>query len=143
MPQGTFDRTLYNMYPPPKTKPITPMKPTHHPTMRVSRKGITFSREAAQLLGVGAGDRISIEREEDFARLYLYVKVVTMHGYPLYAQNDRLCVYSRSLARRVMSLTKCERKVALYRLGEPTTDFIGDKIVPIITSIDYAERNQI
>lgn len=111
--------------------------------MRVTGKGIMFSRDAAALLGATPGTRISIEREPDPSHLYLYVKVVPTSGYVLFPQNRRLVTWSRSLARRVLSLTGCSRQQALYRLGEPTHDHIGHRIVPIITSIDYAERNQV
>ncbi len=131
------------LIPPPITNPITPMMPTHAPTMRVTAKGIMFSREAASLLGAMPGTRISIEREPDPVHLYLYVKVVTTSGFLLFQQNRRLVAWSRSLARRLLNLTGCKQRQALYRLGEPTYDHLGHKIVPIITSIDYAERNQV
>lgn len=131
------------LMPPPITNPITPMMPTHTPTMRVTGKGIMFSREAATLLGAVPGTRISIEREPDPSHLYLYVKVVPTSGFVLFPQNRRLVAWSRSLARRILTLTECSRRQALYRLGDPTYDRIGHRIVPIITSIDYAERNQV
>lgn len=118
------------------------MMPTHTPTMRVTGKGIMFSREAATMLGAVPGTRISIERESDPSHLYLYVKVVPTSGFVLFPQNRRLVAWSRSLARRILTLTGCTAG-ALYRLGEPTYDRIGHRIVPIITSIDYAERNQV
>lgn len=130
------------MYPPPQTNPIAPLMPIHLPTMRVTFKGITFSREAAELLGATDGTRVSIEQEKS-ANLYLYVKVVPLNGYKLIEENRRLTAYSRSLARRILNITGSGNRTALFRLGEPTYDHIGTRIVPIITSIDYVERNKV
>lgn len=126
----------------PKTKPILPLLPVNQPTVRVDPHGVIFNREAAELIGIDSSSRITIVQEED-KPINLFVQVTQTSGYPLMRKNKRLMLNSRSLSRRILANAGCASSTALFRLGEPTYNHIGTRIVPIITLIDYAERNKV
>ena len=131
------------MFPLPKTQPVQPLLPVHDPSIRVDEDGIVFNREAAELIGLSPASRINIVQEEGIP-YNMYVQIVSVAGYPLHKKNQRLLVHSHSLARRILNNSGLTGKKAIFRLGEPTHNTIGERIVPIITRLNYyAERNKV
>ena len=130
------------MFPLPKTQPVQPLLPVHDPSVRVDEDGLVFNREAAELIGISPSSRVVIVQEESNP-INMYVQVVRTAGYPLHKKNKRLLLHSHSLARRILNNATVEGSKAVFRLGEPTHNITGERIVPIITRINYAERNKV
>lgn len=124
----------------PQTKPIIPVPPVHHPTIRVEEKTLVFSRQAMELLQLRPSSRITIEQDTNNPD-DLYVKVTDLMGYDVVRRNHRGFVYSLPLARTILIIAGIDAKSAVFRLGEPTYNSIGQRIIPIITKIDYADKH--
>lgn len=120
-----------------------PVMPIHSPIVKVNQRGLMFSREAIDLLGLVPESRIIIDKEVSNST-NLYVRIVgnAEIGFPFKFQNKRFFVYSRPLARSIRTcLGIKEGEVATFRLGEPQKNHLGERVVPIITRINYDSRN--